>query len=141
MKNKILAVGFVVAAAGCSSDDSSEASSGVQNEVNACATKGSTYLSQYVEHAGGTCGPIADEIINIDDPAITAATCASVTQENCVGRGTACKSSGNGCSQSLSYMTTFASDGSSAASVMTIKVSCADGSHCTSTYDATMTRQ
>lgn len=137
----VVAVVAVVGVVGCSSDDSSGGSSGVPNEVNACATKGATYLVHQEERPGGTCGAIPDQIVNIDDPSITAFTCESVTQENCVARGTACKTHEKGCDVTNTYMTTFAADGSSAESVETYNISCSDGSYCTSTYDAAMTRQ
>jgi hypothetical protein len=148
MRKRLLNVAWFVAVLGCSSGDAGGTSdagaaslAGVRNQVNACATKGATYLAKTVEHAGGTCGPIPDEITNTDDPAITAAICTSVTQENCVGRGTACKSSAKGCETSLTYMTTFKADGSSATGTGTMTVTCSDGSFCKSTYDYTMTRK
>jgi hypothetical protein len=131
---------LLAAALGCSSDDSGGSSGEVRNQVNACATKGATYLQQCVEHAGGTCGPLSDQVINIDDPAITASVCASVTQQNCVARGTACKVSENGCEVTASYMTTFKADGSSATSSSSITIKCNDGSWCNSAYDCKMTR-
>ncbi len=141
MRRHMLVVVLLAVTLGCSSDDSGGSSGQVRNQVNACATKGASYLQQCVEHAGGTCGQMPDQIINIDDPAITACWCAAVTQGDCVERGTACKSSQNGCDTTTTYMTTFTADGSSATSTSTITVKCNDGSSCTSTYDCKMTRK
>lgn len=138
---RVLVGAAIVGVVGCSSDESGSGSAGVPNQLNECATKGATYFAHHEERPGGTCGQVPDQVVNTDDPGITASTCASVTQENCVARGTSCKSFEKGCEITLTYMTKFTADGSSATSVGTYNISCSDGSYCTSTYDVTMTRQ
>lgn len=125
--------------AACASSDPQ--TSGVRNEVNACATQGATYLLHMVQRAGGTCGNPPDRVVNLDDPAITNVFCAAVTQANCVARGTDCVESSDGCTSTYTYKTTFAADGASATSLHSVSMRCSDGSSCSSTYDTTMTRQ
>ena len=138
--NRILCI-LTATLLGCSAaDDGDSKPDGVRNQINDCATRGASYLNTFQEHSGGTCGPIPDRVVNIDDPAITASTCSSVTQENCVARATACKYSDGGCDFTETYMTTFAQDGSSAAATASIWIECSDGSYCSSTYDVTMRR-
>ena len=114
---------------------------GVRNQVNLCATKGGSYLSKLVERPHGTCGKVHDFLVNIDDPAITASVCASVTQANCVERGTACKSYESGCETTATYITKFEADGSSASGTETRSIKCSTGAFCSSTYDYISTRQ
>ena len=139
---KCLVGTLFVAAVGCSaSNDSEGGSPGVPNELNLCATEGATCLATYTELSGGNCGSISPQVLNTNDPSITSARCASVTQANCVAQGTACKSSSDGCNSKMTYKATFAEDGSSATSISTITVDCSDGSYCQSTYDVSMVRQ
>lgn len=42
------------------------------NQANPCATRGATYLLHAVEQRGGTCGPVPDEIFNVNPDGTTA---------------------------------------------------------------------
>lgn len=142
----IIGAAAVAAFLACSSPRKLQAttsgSNGDLNQVNECAIKGVDYIWHFVEHAGGTCGPLPDVVINTNDPQITSQLCVSVTQDHCVAHGVACKTSVDGCDVSTTYTTTFATDGSSATSTETITISCSsDGSSCSSTYDVTAKRK
>ena len=130
---------------GCSSDSSSAPQhTGTQNRLNACATKDSTYLIHFVEKSGN-CGGMPDTVLNTDPAGIAkveSSLCASVTQDGCTERATDCfLDLGNGCTELETYSTTFMQDGSSASSLLTVRIECQDGSGCYSTYEGTMTRK
>lgn len=118
---------------------------GVPNEINECATPHATYLLSCSERPSGTCGPVQDRLMNIDDPVIVSARCDSISQENCTARASNCRHTaevgGYTCGLKETYVTTFQPDGSSATSIVSDWIECDDGSFCSSTYDCTMTRQ
>lgn len=139
----ISVLALLIGVAACSDDAGDEP--GVPNEVNECATPHATYLQSCSERASGTCGPIQDVLVNIDDPAITSPRCDSITQENCIARASNCRTQhdvdGYTCNRKETYVTTFQPDGSSATAISTIWIECNEGSSCSSTYDCTLTRQ
>jgi hypothetical protein len=112
-------------------------------EANPCATPGATYLEHFAEHPGGTCGPITDQVLNINhDGTIDTASpdCDSVTQDGCTARDTNCRTSANGTDCTATTSVTFAKDGSAASGIATI--SCTAGSSsCESTYDISAERR
>jgi len=143
---KILAIALVGFAVACGSDpDTTNPERGVPNQVNECATPGATYLFSCTERAHGTCGPMTDRVINIDDPRITAIRCDSVSQKDCVAQASGCieivEVQGGTCELKNTYHTTFEKDGSSAKAVQTFWIKCSDKTSCSSSYDCTMTRQ
>jgi hypothetical protein len=109
------------------------------NKANPCATPGATYLSHFVELSGGTCGPIPDEIMNInsDGTLPQSLSCQTVTQDGCTARNTDCTTNG---ACTVTTDVTFATDGSSASGLETVSCSTASAS-CTSTYRIGSTRQ
>jgi hypothetical protein len=111
-------------------------------EANPCATPGATYLFHLVEHPGGTCGPVPDEIVNVDSDGTTSTSvsCDDITQDGCTARNTGCMSSMNGVDCSVTTDVTFAKDGSGATGLETATCSNSSAS-CTSTYDVTATRR
>jgi len=112
--------------------------------ANPCATPGATYLEHFVEGSGGTCGPISDEIININADGTIASTtqisCQTESQSGCTAHNTGCSTMTNGTTCSATTDVTFASDGSGATGLETITCSNSSAS-CTSTYTVTLTRQ
>jgi hypothetical protein len=111
-------------------------------KANPCATPGATYLFQFVEQSGGTCGSLSDAIVNVnpDGTIVGSLTCKATNQNGCTAQNTGCTSSSNGTSCTVDTDVTFASDGSGATGLETF--SCANGaSSCTSTYAVTATRQ
>jgi hypothetical protein len=134
--------GTLVVLPACSS---SSAASGPSSEpANPCATKGASYLETLVEQAGGTCGPITSQVVNINsDGTITTSTplsCAHVSQTGCVAQDTDCTFSSMGFDFSETFDVTFTSDGSSASGLITLSGS-GNGQNCASTYDVTFARQ
>lgn len=111
--------------------------------ANPCATPGSTYYESCVEESG-TCGPIPDQVININtDGTITSKvniSCAEETQNGCTARDTDCSFSSNGFSFNETFETVFAKDGSTATSLATMTGN-GHGQICVSTYKCSMTRQ
>jgi hypothetical protein len=112
------------------------------NEANPCATPGATYLFHFVEHPGGNCGPVPDEIVNVnsDGTLSSSVSCENITQDGCTARDTGCMTSSNGIDCSVTTDVTFAKDGSSASGLETAMCSNSAAS-CTSTYDVTATRR
>ncbi|HEX7603770.1 MAG TPA: hypothetical protein VF316_19260 [Polyangiaceae bacterium] len=113
-------------------------------KVNACATPGKTYLSHFVEQAGGTCGPLADVLVTVNADGTLpgpAVSCESRSEIGCRTQATACTTSAvNGLTCHVTSDLTYASDGSTAAGTETASCSGAS-STCTSTYQITVTRQ
>jgi hypothetical protein len=112
--------------------------------ANPCATPNSTYLETLTEQAGGTCGAVPSQVINVNaDGTIalpTSITCASATQTGCTARDSGCTFSNQGISFSETFETTFASDGSSAMGILTLS-GMGNGESCSSTYDVSIVRQ
>lgn len=126
---------------GCSSTSASPTSPST-NQANPCATKGATYLFHSVETAGGTCGPVPDQIVNINADGTVpgpGVTCEAITQTGCTARNTNCTSTtgANPCKSTTDI--TFTADGTSASGLQTMSCTDATGS-CTSTYKVTATR-
>jgi hypothetical protein len=113
-------------------------------KANPCATPGATYLDHFVEGSGGTCGPIPDEIININSDGTEATTiqisCQTESQTGCTAHNTGCTWTTNGVACNATTDVTFASDGSGASGLETVTCSSSSAS-CTSTYTVTLTRQ
>lgn len=125
---------------GCGSDSGN---GHVNLSANPCATPDSTYYESCVEESG-TCGPIPDQVVNISPSGTFTSkaniSCAESTQNGCTARDTDCALSSNGVSINETFETTFAEDGSSATSVITMTMN-GYGQTCVSTYNCTMTRQ
>jgi hypothetical protein len=124
---------------------SSNTSGGPANEqANPCATPGATYLMSFSEEAGGTCGPVSSQIININSDGTistpSSVSCANVTQDGCTAKDTDCTETVNGGTATVTTDVTFSSDGSSASGLETLTVT-SNGQSCTSTYQVSATRQ
>lgn len=135
-------LGIVACTVACGSSYTSGPA--LANKANPCATPGATYLSHFVELSGGTCGPIPDEILNINSdgtiPGSQSFSCQTVTQDGCTARDTGCITTTNGTTCTATTDVTFATDGSSASGLET--VSCSNVSTtCTSTYSVSFTQQ
>lgn len=111
--------------------------------ANPCATPGATYLGHFVEQSG-TCGPIPDQIINVNpDGTLSssmAVSCAQTTVAGCTTQNTDCMSTSAGSTCSVTSDVTFSPDGTSASGLETARCTYSGGS-CTSTYNVTATRQ
>lgn len=130
---KISSVVFLLLAA-CGKD--------TDNKANPCATKGATYFQHLVEANNGTCGTIPDTIINIGtDGTIPGSDfdCDASTQNGCTARNSGCKTNKDGVNCSTTTSMTFKDDGSSASGL--ISISCSGAAVCSSTYQATLSRQ
>jgi hypothetical protein len=127
----------MVVCAGCSSKSGTTA--------NPCATRGATYLATFAEMSGGTCGPVPQQIVNVDSNGQitngTSITCANDDLNGCTEMKSGCMgTTSNGCSATIQTDVTFASDGSGASGLETIQVTCG-ASVCSSTYRVSLARQ
>jgi hypothetical protein len=140
LKASVVVAVVVLVACGSSSKSSSE------QQANPCATRNATYLETFTEMAGGTCGPIAQEIVNIgSDGTISngaSISCAMTQQDGCTARDSGCTTTtSNGCTATIQTDVTFAADGSSASGLESVTVTCPSGSSCGSTYQVSAQRQ
>ena len=133
---------FAVALVGCGSGGNNGGGE-TTTQANPCATPGATYLLHAEERRGGTCGPLADEIVNIGSDGTLPgppATCDAITQDGCTARNTNCTQTANGVTCSTTSSVTFSEDGKSASGLITLR--CRDSAGgCTSTYAVTAKRQ
>jgi hypothetical protein len=127
---------------GCSSKDG-----GSTPQANPCATKGASYLLTFTEMSGGTCGPVPNQVLNINSDSDGTNNngvnpCASSELTGCTTRDSDCTSNVNGISCTFNTESTFSSDGATLSGMETL--SCTYGSpsqSCTSTYSITGMRQ
>jgi hypothetical protein len=126
---------LLVVASACSSSSTNEASGGASG---GCAKRSGNYTSHFSEHAGGTCGPIADQV-----------TAAGSLGPSCTGTAS---ETDNGCTEEISFdcaeqqtslhvvgTTHWSSDGKAGSSVVQVSGT-VGGVACTSTYDLTLTK-
>ena len=134
----------LLAVTACGSGGSGGASGTTNEQANPCATKGASYLETLTEQAGGTCGAITSQVVNINsDGTLTTSTpitCAHVSQTGCTAQDTDCTFTSMGYNFTETFDVTFASDGSSAHGLITISGS-GNGMSCTSTYTVTFAKQ
>ena len=134
----------VMGLVGCGSGGSDGGGGGATtNQANPCATRGATYLLHAEEQRGGTCGPLADEILNIGSDGTLPGPpvrCDAITQDGCTARDTNCTQTTNGVTCSTTTSVTFTADGKSASGLITLRCRDSDGG-CTSTYAVTAKRQ
>ena len=138
---RTLAVTTLAVLAACSSSDPAPPP---PTKANACATPGKTYLTHFVEQPGGTCGPLADVLVTVNQDGTLpgpVVSCQSKTETVCRTQATDCTTSAiKGLTCHVTSDLTYASDGASAAGTET--ASCTGGSTtCASTYQITVTRQ
>ena len=128
---------FCLMAAGCSASE----------EGGACVETGSVYVISSTERSGD-CGDleITTTVVNTGsglylDPGNSLSpgySPCTEEQSGCTFSGS-CRGTGEGCTLDQVFSTTF--EGSTASGVLTIMVSCDDGSSCSSTYDVHAQRQ
>jgi hypothetical protein len=143
--NKIAGTFLAIAAlTACSSGSGTSGNGSGSEPANPCATKGASYLETLTEQAGGTCGTVSSQVVNVNsDGTITTSTpitCAHVSQNGCTAQDTDCTFSSMGYDFSETFDVTFTSDGSSAMGLVTISGS-GNGQSCNSTYNVSVTRQ
>jgi hypothetical protein len=129
---------------GCasSSDDDDNGDTGFV-KANPCATPGATYLESFTT-VSGDCGDVPAQIINIgNDGTVPASglTCQKLEQDGCRAHDTGCQSTVNGCTGKVTTDVTFADDGATASGLLSMTVSCSDGSTCAGTYEVSAERQ
>jgi hypothetical protein len=135
----VVTVGVFVAA--CSGEDKQQQPS--TNLANPCATRGATYLFHTVENPTGTCGPIPDQITNVNADGTVpgpGVSCEAITQNGCTARDTNCVSGSNGNTCYTTTNVTFSDDGATASGLITVR--CSNGkTSCASTYGVSARRQ
>lgn len=141
-----LVILFALGVLGCGSSDSTPKPTDAADapRANPCATPGATYLDTY-ETVSGTCGDIPANISNIGDdgtvPAAAGLTCSRVEQDGCRAHDTGCRLTQNGCTMNATTDVTFSDDGATATGLISLSISCSDGSSCSGTYQITSQRQ
>jgi len=133
---------FLLLALACSSGEDDGPGT---SQANPCATPGATYVQSFTTVAGN-CGDLPDIIVNIGNEGTVTTdspiACDKVEQDGCRAHNTGCRSrADNGCNLKSTFETEFEEDGSSASGIMTVVVSCPDGSSCAGTYEYTFTRR
>ena len=132
----LLAAGAVACAAR-SNDDGPQ-----RFDANPCATSDSTYLFQYRERHGGTCGALSDAILEVGlDHEVFgwSVDCAHRIDEACTNKRIDCRTHHEGRPCWTTKTITYAEDGSSVSGLL--ENACwHDHAWCVSTYDVTGTR-
>jgi hypothetical protein len=67
--------------------------------------------------------------------------CEDLEQDGCTGRGTNCVFRTDDCKNTYTFSTTFTKDGATAEGVMTMNITCQDGSGCVGTFKTSYERQ
>ena len=123
-------------AVACSFGSGSAGSDIIQPDT--CVTAGGSYVRHFVEETG-TCGNLPDMLYVGLEETIPTDSCAGTTITGCTVHGSDCRymiMSSVSCL--LNYSITFASDGSNASGLATMK--CVGSGACTSTYQVTYER-
>lgn len=141
-----MAAGVVVAlASGCSAEADSETPTqkgGSTFPKNECVTAGAAYKQHYDEQSGGSCGPVADAILNV--PAN-----GQISTPECIGKpryegcsvfieNILCNTGGSTVKQNGKM--DWAADGSSGHGFITLVITAPGYDPCTSTYEVTAVR-
>lgn len=136
---------------GCSSADNSTSTS-QPNRLTSCRKEDrvGTYLFHMAERPGGNCGPVKDQLVQLqsDPPATTTSpggvvcklTASSLSEGDCKADTTVECLSPGGTSKSISVARQTAQDGSAMSGTVTMTVS-TGSTFCQSTYDVMWTRQ
>lgn len=110
-------------------------------------SSGASYVVHFAEHAGGTCGPIPDSVVNTS-PSGTIQSPSACTNRNredgCnVFVDLTCTATDRGVTFTITETgeVKWAADGSKGSGTVSEHGSASDGSTCDSTYDVTYTRQ
>lgn len=118
-------------------------SCGAAPAANQCATKGATYLLSFRENAGGSCGAMPDQVVNIGADGTIGSEpldCDRTESEGCTQRNTNCRISSENLKCTMTSSTNFDSDGTSASGLSSLACTGANGATCASTYNTEMIR-
>jgi hypothetical protein len=119
-----------------------------QIQADRCATPGASYIMHFAEKAGGTCGPVPDQLMNVSSDGTIDATpspgstyhCSSIDAHGCTLQKNNCaQTNTDGVTCTADSTVTFTADGSAASGLFS--VSCNGAGACSSVYSASLFRQ
>lgn len=132
MRTGWAALALVFSLSGCSSS--------TVNEASKCASRSGNYLAHFVEHPGGTCGPITDSIAAAGEHPPGCQGKDTPSADNCsVTVNQTCPAPGGGTFDETGT-SHWSEDGSKGTAVFTVTSKPTTGAGCTSTYDVTFSK-
>jgi hypothetical protein len=143
MKHVLIAISFALFVIACGDSDSAGPK---PVPANPCATRGATYLVNFLENVGGTCGQLSEQIMYITQDGQVGGTndstfaCDQTTVDNCTIQNTGCAVTMNDVTCHLNSNVTFTLDGSAAAGYESLWCS-SYASSCASTYRVLAARE
>lgn len=119
------------------------------NSISSCVTPNAYYNFQY-NMVSGDCGSLSDmlilftqNIVHNRSPEMNPVSCDFSSELNykCGQMGFECLFNDVGCTDVVTYITTFSADGSYGKTLEDVKVDCKNGFSCSSKYEVLITRE